>query len=74
MTVQGICLDGRWTKRQVDRILDIIGRDNFLPIEVTTHEDQVKWFAIISDEDIKRLDRHWEAEYGIKPVLGGERR
>jgi len=45
--VNGIDIGGRWTERQVERVLDIIGRDQYHKIDITVFGDQVHWYIIV---------------------------
>jgi hypothetical protein len=45
--VNGIDIGGRWTERQVKRLLDVIGRDLYHEIDITTHNDPVRWYIIV---------------------------
>ena len=53
MRLNGIDIEGRWTQRQVKRVLEVTLGAAFVegvaltPIDITTHADSVRWFIIV---------------------------
>lgn len=57
LRVEGIDLGGKWTKRQVDRVLKIVNARRcpelcFFAIDITTFGEEVSWYIICQREEL----------------------